>query len=51
MRHRERLGKLADERITSRVKEPCMEGHNRGASNRPGSLLVIPIAFIAHTSW
>jgi hypothetical protein len=46
-RHRERIRKLADDRIHLPPEEPYMEGHNTWCVNVPGSLLVIPVADVA----
>lgn len=45
--HRARLLKLAEGRMNLPVDGPHLEGHNKWVVNRPGSLLVIPIADIA----
>lgn len=45
--HRGRIRKLADGRIDIPPVEPHMDGHNTWCVNRPGSLLVIPVADLA----
>jgi len=45
--HRKRIRKLSDKRIYLPAREPYMEGHNTWVANRPGSLLVIPVADVA----
>jgi hypothetical protein len=45
--HRSRIRKLADGRLNIPPEEPYMEGHNTWCVNRPGSLLLIPVADIA----
>jgi hypothetical protein len=47
--HRSRIRKLADGRLNIPAEEPYMEGHNTWCVNRPGSLLLIPVADIAQT--
>ncbi|MCU0483708.1 MAG: hypothetical protein MUC54_05480 [Chloroflexi bacterium] len=47
--HRSRIRKLADGRLHIPAREPYMEGHNTWCVNRPGSLLLIPVADIAQT--
>ncbi len=47
--HRSRIRKLADGRLNIPPEEPYMEGHNTWCVNRPGSLLLIPVADIAQT--
>jgi len=42
--HRPRIQKLADGRLNIPAAEPYMEGHNTWCVNRPGSLMVIPVA-------
>ncbi len=44
---RPRIRKLADGRLKIPAAEPHMEGHNTWCVNRPGSLLVIPVANLA----
>lgn len=45
--HRARIRKLADGRMHIPAEEPYMEGHNTWCVNRPGSLLLMPVADIA----
>jgi hypothetical protein len=45
--HRSRIRKLADGRMNIPAEEPYMEGHNTWCVNRPGSLLLMPVADIA----
>jgi hypothetical protein len=45
--HRSRIRKLADGRMHIPAEEPYMEGHNTWCVNRPGSLLLMPVADIA----
>jgi hypothetical protein len=45
--HRARIRKIADGRLHIPAEEPSMEGHNTWCVNRPGSLLLIPVADIA----
>jgi hypothetical protein len=45
--HRSRIRKLADGRLNIPPEEPYMEGHNTWCVNRPGSLLLMPVADIA----
>lgn len=45
--HRGRIRKLADGRLNIPAAEPYMEGHNTWCVNRPGSLLLMPVADIA----
>jgi hypothetical protein len=45
--HRPRIRKLADGRMNIPAEEPYMEGHNTWCVNRPGSLLLMPVADIA----
>jgi hypothetical protein len=47
--HRSRIRKLADGRLHIPAEEPYMEGHNTWCVNRPGSLLLMPVADIAQT--
>jgi hypothetical protein len=48
--HRKQIRKLSDQRIHLPPREPYMEGHNTWVANRPGSLLVFPVADVAqHT--
>jgi hypothetical protein len=47
--HRGRIRKLADGRMNIPPEEPYMEGHNTWCVNRPGSLLLMPVADIAQT--
>jgi hypothetical protein len=47
--HRGRIRKLADGRMNIPDEEPYMEGHNTWCVNRPGSLLLMPVADIAQT--
>jgi hypothetical protein len=47
--HRGRIRKLADGRMHIPPAEPYMEGHNTWCVNRPGSLLLMPVADIAQT--
>jgi hypothetical protein len=48
--HRQRIRKLQDTRLHIPAAEPYMEGHNTWCVNRPGSLLIMPVADIAqHT--
>jgi hypothetical protein len=45
--HRSRIRTLADDRMNIPPAEPYMEGHNTWCVNRPGSLLLMPVADIA----
>lgn len=45
--HRARIRKLADGRLYLPAQEPYVQGHNTWCANRPGSLLVIPVADVA----
>ncbi len=45
--HRACIRQLSDKRISLPPREPYMEGHNTWVANRPGSLLVIPVADVA----
>ncbi|WP_114781305.1 hypothetical protein [Botryobacter ruber] len=45
--HRPRIRKLADTRLHIPTEEPYMEGHNTWCANRPGSLLLMPVADLA----
>jgi hypothetical protein len=45
--HRSRIRKIADGRLGMPPEEPYFEGHNTWCVNRPGSLLVIPVADLA----
>jgi len=45
--HSKRVRKLADHRLYIPPMEPHMAGHNTWVANRPGSLLVIPVADVA----
>jgi hypothetical protein len=45
--HRTRICKLADGRLKLPPTEPYFEGHNTWCVNRPGSLLLIPVADLA----
>lgn len=45
--HRGRIRKLQDGRLNIPAAEPYMEGHNTWCVNRPGSLLIIPVADVA----
>jgi hypothetical protein len=45
--HRRRIRKLADGRLRLPAREPHVEGHNTWIANRPGSLLIIPVADVA----
>jgi hypothetical protein len=47
--HRSRIRKLADGRLNIPPEEPYMEGHNTWCVNRPGSLLLMPVADVAQT--
>jgi hypothetical protein len=47
--HRSRIRRLAEGRLHIPAEEPYMEGHNTWCVNRPGSLLLIPVADIAQT--
>jgi hypothetical protein len=47
--HRGRIRTLADGRMNIPAEEPYMEGHNTWCVNRPGSLLLMPVADIAQT--
>jgi hypothetical protein len=47
--HRGRIRKLTGGRLHIPPEEPFMEGHNTWCVNRPGSLLLIPVADIAQT--
>ncbi len=45
--HRSRIRKLSEGRLALPPREPFFEGHNTWCVNRPGSLLVIPLADMA----
>jgi hypothetical protein len=45
--HRARIRKLQDGRLHLPPADPHIEGHNHWVANRPGSLLVIPVADVA----
>lgn len=45
--HRTIIRKLGDGRLVLPPQEPYVEGHNTWCVNRPGSLLVIPVADLA----
>jgi hypothetical protein len=45
--HQARLRKLADGRLRLPAAEPYIEGHNTWCVNRPGTLLIIPVADLA----
>ncbi len=45
--HRGRISKVSDGRLDLPPEEPHMEGHNTWCANRPGSLLVLPVADLA----
>jgi hypothetical protein len=45
--HRSRIRRLADGRMNIPPAEPYMEGHNTWCVNRPGSLLLMPVADLA----
>ena len=45
--HRKRIRKLSDSRMHMPSNEPHISGHNTWIVNRPGSLLVIPVADVA----
>lgn len=45
--HRSRIRKLSDQRVHIPPREPYMEGHNTWVVNRPGTLLMIPVADVA----
>ncbi len=45
--HRGRIRKLSDGRMHIPAAEPYMEGHNTWCVNRPGSLLLMPVADLA----
>ncbi len=45
--HRSRIHELSDKRIYIPANEPYMEGHNTWVVNRPGTLLIIPVADVA----
>jgi hypothetical protein len=45
--HRKRVRKLAEGRLHLPPADPHIEGHNHWVANRPGSLLVIPVADVA----
>ena len=45
--HKKRIVKLQDGRLNIPAREPYMEGHNTWCVNRPGSILIIPVADIA----
>jgi hypothetical protein len=47
--HRGRIRRLADGRMNIPAEEPYMEGHNTWCVNRPGSLLLMPVADIAQS--
>ncbi|WP_027367743.1 hypothetical protein [Desulfocurvibacter africanus] len=48
--HKSRVRKLADARMILPPRPPYFEGHNTWVANRPGTLLVIPVADLAqHT--
>jgi hypothetical protein len=45
--HRKRIRKLQDGRLHLPAADPHIEGHNHWVANRPGSLLIIPVADVA----
>jgi hypothetical protein len=45
--HRARIRKLQDGRLYLPPADPHIEGHNHWVANRPGTLLVIPVADVA----
>jgi hypothetical protein len=45
--HRDRIRKLSDGRMNIPPEEPYMEGHNTWCVNRPGSLMLMPVADLA----
>lgn len=45
--HRKRIRKLADGRMSLPPEAPHIEGHNRWVVNRPGTLLIFPVADVA----
>jgi len=45
--HSKRIRKLSDVRLHLPAEEPHISGHNTWVVNRPGSLLVIPVADVA----
>lgn len=45
--HRSRIRKLADCRLHIPAAEPYMSGHNSWCANKPGSMLIIPVADVA----
>lgn len=45
--HKGRVRKLADGRMGLPPRPPFLEGHNTWVANRPGTLLVIPVADLA----
>lgn len=45
--HRRRIRRLADGRLQIPAAEPYMDGHNTWCVNRPGSMLIIPVADVA----
>lgn len=45
--HRARIRQLSDGRLFLPPQEPYFEGHNTWCVNRPGSLLIIPVADLA----
>jgi hypothetical protein len=45
--HRSRIRKIANSRLYLPPSDPHIEGHNHWVANRPGSLLVIPVADVA----
>jgi hypothetical protein len=47
-RHRDRVRRLSDRRLHLPPEELHLEGHNTWCVNVPGSLLVVPVADIAH---
>lgn len=44
----DRFRRISDERLNLPRQEPYLEGHNTWIANHPGSLLVIPVADLAH---
>ena len=45
--HKKRIRKLAEGRLDLPARDPHIEGHNQWVVNRPGTLLIIPVADVA----
>jgi len=48
--HRSRIRGLSEGRLNLPPQEPHLEGHNTWVVNRPGTLLVMPVADVASTT-